>query len=183
MELKKAIERLNKEKEQLIDAIKCSLSGISERNDWGGLVQAIDTVLVELKESKKENSGKWKPKEHEQYWFRDTAGDPCYCYYAKGKSNHDWKINNLSIFPTKEECQKYWNFMDTVKEKSYEFSKEEWENDKKRKYYIFYSHSNCYFRVYSDLHCKGFGTVYFKTIDDAQYIIDNFKEELMTYWL
>ena len=40
------------EKEQLIDAIECSLSGTSERNDWGGLVQAIDTVLAELDRQK-----------------------------------------------------------------------------------------------------------------------------------
>ena len=139
-------------------------------------------ALAELKESKKE--GKWKPKEGETYWFRLTDGMPYYdIVTVEDYKIHEWRINNIPIFPTKEACEKYWHFMNTVKEKSYEFSKEEWENDKKRKYYIFYSHSNCYFRVYSDLHCKGFGTVYFKTIDDAQYIIDNFKEELMTYWL
>ena len=43
-----AVERLQKEKENTIEAIECSLSGTSERNDWGGLVQAIDTVLKEL---------------------------------------------------------------------------------------------------------------------------------------
>ena len=48
MELKEAIQRLLKEKESTIEAIECSLAGISEKNDWGGLVQAIDTALAEL---------------------------------------------------------------------------------------------------------------------------------------
>ena len=52
-------------------------------------------------------------------------------------------------------------FKDTVKEKSYEFSDLEWRND--------------------DI--KHFGMVYFKDKESAQYIIDNFKEELMEYWL
>lgn len=56
MELKEAIERLIKEKENTIEAIGCSLSGTSERNDWGGLVQAIDTVLeaLEIAQAKQE---------------------------------------------------------------------------------------------------------------------------------
>ena len=52
MELSEAIERLIKEKEITIEAIECSLSGTSERNDWGGLVQAINTVLAELDKQK-----------------------------------------------------------------------------------------------------------------------------------
>ena len=58
MELKEAIERLIKEKENTIEAIGCSLSGTSERNDWGGLVQAIDTVLAELDRLQQENEEK-----------------------------------------------------------------------------------------------------------------------------
>ena len=30
---------------------------------------------------------------------------------------------------------------------------------------------------------KEFGMIYFRTKEDAQYIIDNFKEELLKYWL
>lgn len=140
-------------------------------------------ALEELKESKKE--GKWLPKEHEKFWFRDTAGDSCYCYYAKGKSNHDWKINNLPIFPTKEACERYWYFMDIVKEKSYEFSKEEWNNVTLEKYHIVcdYGYSVKKFIIQMNYQYKVLGTIYFKTEEDAQYIIDNFKDELMEYWI
>ena len=133
MTIQEAIERLSKEKEQLSDAIKCSLSGISERNDWGGLVQAIDTVLAELKESKKE---KWKPEKGEEYWFRGTDCD--YLGRQNKGAYDEWRINHLPIFKTDRECRKYWHFMDTVKEKSYEFSKEEWEDNSFYKYEIYY---------------------------------------------
>ena len=180
MELKKAIERLKKEKEQLIDAIECSLSGTSERNDWGGLVQAIDTVLAELKESKKE--GKWKPKDGEKFWFRNFRGKSESYIHEDFFNTDEWIINNLPIFKTKEECEKYWHFMDTVKEKSYEFSKEEWEDDDVEKFSIGYIPViNDFAVTYDD--CKYLGKIYFKTHEDAQYIIDNFKEELLKYWL
>ena len=137
-------------------------------------------ALAELKESKKE--GKWKPKKGEDYWFRDSFGNNI------GEISTDcridrWRSKHMVIFPTKEECARYWHFMDTVKEKSYSFSKEEWEDVNIRKYYIFYSYNNTYFKVHSDLHCKDLGTNYFKTEEDAQYIIDNFKDELMEYWI
>ena len=181
MTIQEAIERLNKEKEQLNDAIECSLSGISERNDWGGLVQAIDTVLAELKESKKE--GKWKPKSAEEYWFRDISGGYEFCYRDEGDGWDDWRVNNIPIFKTREECVRYWHFMDAVKEKSYEFSREEWKDWGVEKHYISYDFENECFDVYANDIAKDLGVVHFKTEEDAQYIIDNFKEELLKYWL
>lgn len=179
MELKKAIERLSKEKDLLIDAIKCSLSYISEKNDWGGLVQAIDTVLAELKESKKE---KWKPTYGDEYWFRDVSGRIGVSEYCAGDCK-EWLFDNVPVFPTKEECEKYWHFMDTVKEKSYEFSKEEWENIDIKKYYITYRSIAKELGVNRVTYLRELGMVYFKTREDAQYIIDNFKEELLKYFL
>ena len=137
-------------------------------------------ALAELKESKKE--GKWKPKEHEVYWFRDTSGSFLNSFYKKGNVIHEWKIDNLPIFPNKKECARYWHFMDTVKEKSYEFSKDAFKEDSK-KYYIYYSTLVNDFSVDFNMSGKCFGIVYFKTKEEAQYIIDNFKEELMEYFV
>ena len=138
-------------------------------------------ALAELKESKKE--GKWKPEEGERYWLRDMDGDCACCDRYEGDKCDDWRVNNLPIFKTREECERYWHFMDTVKEKSYEFSKEEWEDIYLKKNIICHSilHQNYY--VTSVYNNKYLGQIYFKTEADAQYIIDNFKEELMTYWL
>ena len=138
-------------------------------------------ALAELKESKKE--GKWKPKSAEEYWFRNTdKGEiESICRY-EGDDWDDWRVNNISIFKTEEECRRYWNFMDTVKEKSYEFSKEEWERED-NKYMIAYDFDFESFYVDSVLNRKYFGEIYFKEKSDAQYIIDNFKEELMEYFV
>ena len=89
-------------------------------------------ALAELKESKKE---KWKPKDGETYWYRN----PNKTVYVRKWANDEVDnalYNNTPIFPTQSKCEKYWHFMDTVKEKRYEFSKEEWEECKKRKYYV-----------------------------------------------
>ena len=137
-------------------------------------------ALAELKESKKE---KWKPKEGEEYWFRTTDNQIGYRYYKIGCVNDEWRINNIPIFKTQLECEKYWHFMDTVKEKSYEFSKEEWDDDSLYKYHIRYQYYDKKIEVDSYTRTKIVGTIYFKTEEDAQYIIDNFKEELLKYWL
>ena len=77
--------------------------------------------LAELKESKKES--KRKPAMSENYWFRNDYGDVDFCqWYDTDIVN--WRYNNLPTFKTEEGCRRYWHFMDTVKEKSYEFSKE-----------------------------------------------------------
>ena len=137
-------------------------------------------ALAELKESKKE--GKWKPTYGDEYWFRDTGGNFRVSEYCAGDCI-EWRLNNIPLFKTREECEKYWHFMDTVKEKSYEFSKEEFENENVYKFNIHYNHYSKCFVVGYDIYTKQLGLIYFKTEEDAQYIIDNFKEELMEYWL
>ena len=137
-------------------------------------------ALAELKESKKE--GKWKPKSAEEYWFRDISGGYDFCHRYEGDGWDDWRVNNIPIFKTREECVRYWHFMDVVKEKSYEFSREEWEDDDVEKFSVGYIPViNDFAVTYDD--CKYLGKIDLKTHEDAQYIIDNFKEELLKYWL
>ena len=150
-------------------------------------IEEIEQKLIEcqkalagLKESKKE--GKWKPTYGDEYWLRDDWGNFRTCEYCAGDCM-DWRLKNVPLFPTKEECKRYWHFMDTVKEKSYEFSKEEIQDSSIYKLSIGYVPSNNRFYISYDADCKYFGKIYFKTEKDAQYIIDNFKEELFDYWL
>ena len=138
-------------------------------------------ALAELKESKKE--GKWKPKCNEEYWYRDTNGEYISCKRKVGSGCDDWRAHYIPIFESEEKCRKYWHFMDTVKEKSYEFSKEEVANDNIYKFSICYIPSRNSFVITHNIDCEYLGTYYFKTEEDAQYIIDNFKEELMEYWI
>jgi hypothetical protein len=137
-------------------------------------------ALAELKESKRE--GKWKPNYGDYYWLRDDWGNFRAHEYCAGDCM-DWRLKNVPLFPTKEACEKYWHFMDTVKEKSYEFSKEEWEDECIDKIVICYDYDAKEFRTDFTWIDKGIGAFYFKTEEDAQYIIDNFKDELMEFFV
>lgn len=137
-------------------------------------------ALAELKESKKE--GKWLPKEGEKYWWRNDIG-AIDCDEVCNTTAHDWQLKNLPIFKTDQECRRYWHFMDTVKEKSYEFSREDFEDYNIDKHYIFYDFMEETFEIGAIRTSKSFGEIYFKTEEDAEYIINNFKEELFEYWV
>lgn len=132
--------------------------------------------LAELKESKKE--GKWKPKKGDEIWFRNMTGKVSYLYYQEGIN-----IKSNLVFPTKEACERYWHFVDAVKEKSYEFSVSDWNTTKERKYFIRYDYENDYWKVDYTFIVRDLGKIYFKTEEDAQYIIDNFKDELMEFFV
>jgi hypothetical protein len=137
-------------------------------------------ALAELKESKKE--GKWKPTYGDEYWLRDDWGNFRTCEYCAGDCM-DWRLKNVPLFPTKEACERYWHFMDTVKEKSYEFSKLEWADGTIDKFFVFYNIDCDIWGIDYHNRRKDLGKIYFKTEEDCQYIIDNFKDELMEYWL
>ena len=144
-------------------------------------ITELNELQIELKESKKE--GKWKPKNGEKFWFRNVRGESESYTHEDFFNSDKWLINNLPIFKTKEACEKYWHFMDTVKEKSYSFSKEEWEDDDLEKYYICYDYKRKIFHPSFAWDSQVFGRIHFKTEADAQYIIDNFKDELMEYFV
>ena len=142
-------------------------------------ITELNELQIELKESKKE---KWKPKDGEKFWFRNVGGESESYIHEDFFNSDEWLINNLPIFKTKEECERYWRFMDTVKEKSYSFSKEEWEDDEIDKLVIYYDYTRKEFGVTCTF-CKYLGEIYFKDKESTQYIIDNFKDELMEYFL
>lgn len=146
-----------------------------------------EEMLKILKESgfeviENEKQGKWKPQYGERYWFRDDAG-----YFRTDELDPgdimEWRLTYVPVFPTKEECEKYWEFRDAVEDKSSEFSKEEWRSTKIRKYVIYYDFGQDEFVVYRTTNTKYFGEIYFRNEESAQYIIDNYKEELLKYWL
>lgn len=149
------------------------------KEDFLDELNECQKALAELKESKKE---KWKPKYGDTYWLRDTIGKFGVSEYCAGDCI-EWRLNNIPLFKTREECERYWHFMDTVKEKSYSFSKEEWGDHNLAKYFIAYDWGNKNFIIINAYLEIYLGKIYFARRSDAQYIIDNFKEELMEYWI
>ena len=130
------------------------------------------------KESKKES--KWKPQIGEEYWFKNDIGKVSHSTYMC--SVDECRANSVPLFKTQEQCERYWRFMDTVKEKSYSFSEEEWEDDEIDKLVIYYDYTRKEFGVTCTF-CKYLGEIYFKDKESAQYIIDNFKDEFMEFIL
>ena len=149
------------------------------KEDFLDELNECQKALAELKESKKE--GKWKPALGKLYWYRGDEGINIFDTWENDEID-EWRRENLKIFETEEECERYWRFMDTVKEKGYEFSDLEWRNDDIKKWVIQYDYMINQLVVVEHLYIKQFGMVYFKNEDDAKYIIDNFKEELLEYW-
>lgn len=150
------------------------------KEDFLDVLNKCKKELAESKESKKE--GKWLPKEGKEYWYRDVDGGIYFDYW----NNHIFdrlRYKHTLLFPTKESCERYWHFMDTVKEKSYSFSEEEWEDESIAKYLIEYYYLDKEFCVEQTWHYKELGTIYFKDEESAQYIIDNFKDELMDFFI
>ena len=128
---------------------------------------------------KEETEIKWKLEEGEEYWARDTYGEITGSLRRKGFD--DWKVRNVPVFRTKKECERYWNFKDEVRRVSHVFNKEDWEDIGTMKWYISIVDGTL---MVSEMKCTNvYGAVYFETKDDAQYIVDNFEEELMEYWL
>ena len=74
--------------------------------------------------------------------------------------------------------------MDTVKEKRYELTELDWRrNDDIEKWVIEYNYLTDQLRASNHRYTKRFGLVYFKDKESAQYIIDNFKDELMEFFV
>ena len=141
-------------------------------------------ALAELKESKKEGKGKWKPKDDEWYWFVNQYGSVAQtCWNGSDSECDEYLYNHQPIFKTEEECKRYKRFMDTVKEKSYSFSEEEWKKTDIVKYYIRYDYEDNYWKVDYSFIVRDLGKIYFKTEETARHIIDNFKDELMEYFV
>lgn len=130
-----------------------------------------------------EEKGKWKPADEDIYWFRDSRGAIINEFFNCEHWRHNWREKNIPIFEIREECERYWEFRDAVKEKSYEFSREEWTNCDIPKYVIKYLGYTNEFKTGCFDGVKYLNTTYFKTEEDAKYIIDNYKEELLKYWI
>lgn len=135
------------------------------------MIEILEECGFEVKEKE------YKFKKGDRIWFRNMLGKAGCLDWHEGIDG-----DSTPIFLTKEECEKYWLFRDIVRERSYEFSKEEWGKDIK-KYYIVYSTLSNDFYVDYTVSGNRFGVVHFKEEPDAQYIIDNYKEELLKYWL
>ena len=154
MDIDKMIEDLRKEFNEKIDELK--------------------------KEYEKEKNGKWIPQLREDFYYLNSG---LYVLCTSFQNiEADRKILKYSkIFKTEEEAQEYANYLIARKEYSYEFSKEEWEDDGIDKYSIYYDYD--YNNVMIGL-CNTFrnlNQIYFKTEEKAQEFIDKYKKQILKF--
>lgn len=157
------IERLKQELKEALDKIN-----------------EIDKELDSIK-AKESRKGKWKPKEKDVHYYYLASGGYVSCSIWSDDEMDAWRYNNSRIFKTEQECRQYRNFIEELNKRKYEFSVEEWEDDNIFKYYICYGYTVKRFCTNRARSVREVGTTYFKTKGDAQYIIDNYKEELLKY--
>lgn len=138
------------------------------------LQEEIEKMKVAEKEKK---SSKWKPKVGERYYFISNSGNVDWLTWYDDDFDV-WRYNNMPIFQTEAECEQYKKFREDVKTRSYEFNEEEWEDINIQKYFIYFSYAYKNHKIASDLSGMSFSKIYFKTEEDAQYIIDTYPEEL-----
>lgn len=145
------------------------------------LRKEFNEKIEELKrEYKKEKNGKWIPQLGEDFYYL-SSGLYVLCTSFQN-IEADRKILKYSkIFKTKEDAQEYADYLKARKEYSYEFSKEEWENENMSKYHIFYNFGCEEIFVDCAFHYKTMSTIYFKSKEKAQAFIDKYKKQILKF--
>jgi hypothetical protein len=144
--------------------------------------KALKLAQEIAKLKKGQNAGGWKPQDHEMYWYMSFDGEPDNLYFDSSHSYDIWRVKNIPVFQTREECQKYCDYRKALIEKSYKFSREEWNNGV-FKYSIEYNYEYCKWGVSCNQFSNYIGKIHFNTRGDAQFIIDNYSEEMLKWGL
>ena len=145
------------------------------------LRKEFNEKIEELKrEYKKEKSRNWIPKEKEEFFCLDESlGVIRHNFYNTPLQNMIIKHNR--IFEMYDEAQEYADYLKARKEYSYEFSKEEWENENMSKYGIYYDYDVEDIDVEIWGTCRNIGQIFFKTEAQAQAFIDKYKKQILKF--
>lgn len=145
------------------------------------LRKEFNEKIEELKrEYKKEKNGKWAPQLGEDFYYL-SSGLYVLCTSFQN-IEADRKILKYSkIFKTKEEAQEYADYLKARCEYSYEFSKEEWEDEGIDKYSIYcdYELNDIDTEIWGN--CRNLSQIFFKTEAQAQAFIDKYKKQILKF--
>ena len=145
------------------------------------LRKEINEKIEELKrEYEKEKNGKWIPQLGEKFYYLSSGFYILWTSFQNIEA--DRKILKYSkIFKTKEDAQEYADYLKARCEYSYEFSKEELENNNIYKHYICYDFDDKVFYIGSSEYCGRIGTTYFKTHEKAQEFLDRYEKQILKF--
>ena len=103
--------------------------------DYAEMHEKLQKVIKQFEEESKE----WKPKAEEQYFFVNEMLETDYYYNHIDDSENTLMIKYNKVFKTRAEAQEYADYLKAIADRTYKFSKEEWENENLIKYCIYYN--------------------------------------------
>ena len=145
-------------------------------------VKELSEELEQLKNQEKGVCSRFIPEIGDKYWYVSSMGMIYNCNF-ENNIFEQYKIANSPVFRTEEEAKRYLEFKQELSKRRWLVTEEEWGKHNIRKYTIYYDFNRKEFGVDRSIDIKYLGEIYFKDKESAQYIIDNFKEELMEYFL
>jgi len=144
-------------------------------------INEMEKELADLKQELNKTEDEWIPKDGEEYWYYDKDVEILSSKFWSNDWHDERRLQNKVIFKTQVEAQRYADYQKAKKEYSYVFSKEEWKDVNKGKYYIFYSYYQNKIDINENMCSKNLNTIYFQTQDQAQEFIDKYKNEILEY--
>ena len=82
-----------------------------------------------------EKKGKFVQKVEETYWYVRSNGDVDYYNFINDEIDK-YLLNHHPVFRTEEKAYEYKDYLELLDKYKYNFSDEEWRDDKTRKWYI-----------------------------------------------
>ena len=154
MDIDKKIEDLRKEFNEKIDKLK--------------------------EEYELEKNGKWMLRLGTEYYYLSESLVVMYDTFSDEPYQNEL-IKYNRIFKTAEQAHDYADYLKARKEYSYEFSKEEWEDEGIDKHSIDYSYEENDIEIETWTTYRNLNQIYFKTYEKAQAFIDKYKKQILKF--
>lgn len=138
-------------------------------------VKELSEEIKQLKNQEKVAYSRFIPEIGDKYWYVSSMGMIYNCNF-ENNIFEQYKIANSPVFRTEEEAKRYLEFKQELSKRRWLVTEEEWEDDNILKYYIEIEKDEIaveFGNVYRKV-----GTIYFKTRESAQYMVDNFEDIL-----
>lgn len=145
------------------------------------LRKEFDDKIGKLKEEYEiKERGKWTLRDGEEFYYLNAAL-VVICSNFSNTPFDNMLIKYNRIFKTAEQAHDYANYLKARKEYSYEFSRKEWDDVYKEKYYIYYDYEDRKIRI-SFCRCRQNMTqIYFQTYGKAQEFINKYRKQILRF--
>lgn len=148
-------------------------------------IKKIENKIEELKQEvenlKNENKGRWIPTKIDEYYYLVKPTGYIDCLRYDNDIIDKNIIENMLVFETRDEAEHYLDYLKALKESSYEFTKEEWENGSIEKWSVYYNYGRKQFEYISAYNLREMKQKYFKTEKELSDFVSKWKKEIKEY--